>query len=325
MKEREKIYVLVGLLFWGVMIVLTIRIWYQRENNTPVVSFVYPHKDYITHEIAGTGQISFEETTQIGYIKGLSIDSYLVEDGDRAKSGDALYQYNVASLEEELTEKELKLLEYHFLLSQVANEKYGEVLHSRISIMQKDVDLLKRLYEQEGSVFAEEDGWVVRVGEEAVTIGMGDVSVIGEFSGYYDNADKLLGTDVNVAVGSMVLQGKLTECTQRDSKCRCIVEIEAIEQYMPEVTFSLEWGGKSYQACLPADALHTENGECFVYVLEEQQGILGNTYAAAKRDVTLLDINDSLAAVEGNLPATERVIAYSDHELYDGCPVVLEE
>ena len=325
MKKREKIYRLAGMLFWGVMTVLTIHIWYQREHNTPVVSFVYPHKDYITHEIIGTGQISFEETAQIGCVEGLSIDSYLVEEGDRVKSTDALYRYNAASLEEELAEKELKRLEYYFLLSQVANEKYGEILRSRISILQKDIDLLKQLHEQEGSVFAKADGWVVSVGEEAVTIGMGEISVIGEFSEYYDNVDKLLGTDVNVTVGSMVLQGKLTECTQRDSKCRCIVEIEAIEQYVPEVTFSLEWGGKSYQACLPADALHTENGECFVYVLEEQQGILGNTYAAAKRDVTLLDINDSLAAVEGNLPATERVIAYSDHELYDGCPVVLEE
>ena len=325
MKVRKKIYILAGMFFWGAMTVLTIRIWYQREHNTPVVSFVYPHKDYITHEITGTGQISFEETAQIGYVEGLSIDSYLVEDGDRVNSTDALYQYNVASLEEELAEKELKLLEYNFLLSQVANEKYGEVLRSRISILQKDVDLLKQLYEQEGSVFAKADGWVVSVGEEAVTMGMGDISVIGEFSGYYDNVDKLLGTDVNVTVGSMVLQGKLTECTQRESKCRCMVEIEAIEQYVPEVTFSLEWGGTSYQACLPADALYTENGECFVYVLEERQGILGNTYVAVKRDVTLLDINDSLAAVEGNLPATERVIAYSDNELYDGCPVVLEE
>lgn len=325
MKKRKKIYILVGMFFGGVMTVLTIRIWYQREQNTPVVNFVYPHKDYITHEITGTGQISFEETAQIGYVEGLSIDSYLVEDGDRVKSTDALYQYNVASLEEELTEKELKLLEYNFLLSQVANEKYGEVLHARISILQKDVDLLKQLYEQKGSAFAKVDGWVVSVDEEAVTIGMGDISVIGEFSGYYDNVDKLPGTDVNVTVGNMVLQGKLTECTQRDSKCRCIVEIEAIEQYVPEVTFSLEYGGKSYQACLPADALHMENGKCFVYVLEERQGILGNTYVAVKKDVTLLDINDSLAAVEGNLPATERVIAYSDNELYDGCPVVLEE
>ncbi len=325
MKVRKKIYILAGMFFWGAMTVLTIRIWYQREHNTPVVSFVYPHKDYITHEITGTGQISFEKTAQIGYAEGLSIDSYFVEAGDRVKSTDALYQYNAASLEEELAEKELKLLEYDFLLSQAASEKYGEVLRARMSILQKDADLLKRLYEQEGRVFAEADGWVVSIGEEAVTIGMGDVSVIGEFSGYYDNVDQLPGTDVNVTVGSMVLPGKLTECAQRDSKCRCIVEIEAIEHYVPEVTFSLEWGGKSYQACLPADALHMENGECFVYVLEERQGILGNTYAAAKRDVTLLDINDSLAAAEGNLPATERVIAYSDHELYDGCPVVLEE
>ena len=325
MKKRKKIYILAGVIFWGVMVALTIHIWYQRAHNTPVVSYVYPHKDYITHEITGTGQLGFEKTVQIGYVEGLDIDYYLVEDGALVKSGDALYQYNLASLEEELAEKELKLLEYYFLLSQVASEKYGEILRSRISILQKDVDLLKQLYEQEGSAFAEADGWVVSVGEEAITLGMGDISVIGEFSGYYDNVDKLLGTNVDVTVGGMVLQGKLKECTQRDSRCNCIVEIEAIDQYIPEVTFSLEWGGKAYQACLPADALHSENGECFVYVLEERQGILGNTYVAAKRNVTLLDINDSLAAVEGNLPATERVIAYSDNELYDGCPVVLGE
>ena len=39
----------------------------------------------------------------------------------------------------------------------------------------------------------------------------------------------------------------------------------------------------------------------------------------------MIEMDDNLAAVEGNLTAIDKVIYYSDKELYDGCAVLLED
>ncbi len=84
-------------------------------------------------------------------------------------------------------------------------------------------------------------------------------------------------------------------------------------------------GGESYRLCLPADVLHRDARGTFVYVIEERQGVLGNTCVAIKRRVDVLASDDALAAVEGNLTAIDQVISASDRELYDGCPILREE
>ncbi len=92
-----------------------------------------------------------------------------------------------------------------------------------------------------------------------------------------------------------------------------------------EIQAQGEGKGEKYENCIPRDALHTDSRGNFVYVVEERQGILGNTYVAVRRRVDLVAADDDLAAVEGNLTAVDKVISYSDKELYEECPVLLEE
>lgn len=324
--NKKKKTVLIGciILFWGVMIALTIRMWYQREHNTPVIDYIYSHKDNISQKIDGTGQVCFEKTERIDYMAGLSIDQCFVETGETVRTGDALCQYNRESLDKYVEDKKIELLENNFLLSQIANEEYREILNSRINILRREVDSLEQLQNQDGCVKSDVNGWITEVDEKGISIGTGAVSVRGEVTGYYEDPNKLIDAPVNVNIGSVV-HGKITDCTLVGVNLSCTIELDEMAQYVPEVTFALEWAGETYQICLPKEALHIESGEFFVYIVEEKRGILGNTYVATKRNVTLLNSNDNLIAVEGNLPVTEKIISYSDKDLYDGCPVVLED
>ncbi len=83
--------------------------------------------------------------------------------------------------------------------------------------------------------------------------------------------------------------------------------------------------GEAYQVCLPTDVLDLDARGYFVYVVEARQGILGNTNIAVKRRIEVLAMDDSLAAVEGNLTAIDKVISDSDKEIYDGCPILLQD
>lgn len=83
--------------------------------------------------------------------------------------------------------------------------------------------------------------------------------------------------------------------------------------------------GTKYKSCISGNALHQDGRGYFVYVVEERQGVLGNTYVAIKRRIDLIEMDDNLAAVEGNLTSIDKVIYYSDKELYDGCAILLED
>ncbi len=323
-KKRKTVLIWCIILFWGVMIALTIRMWYQREHNTPIINYIYSHKDNISQKMNGTGRVCFERIEYIEYISGPSIDQCFVETGEAVRNGDALFQYNRESLDKYVEDKKIELLENNFLLSQIANEEYREILYSRINIIRREVDSLEQLQRQDGCVKADVNGWIIGADEKGVSIGTGAVSVRGEVTGYYEDPNKLIDVPVNVNIGSVV-QGKITDCAQAGVNLSCTIKIDGMAQYVPEVTFTLEWAGETYQICLPKEVLHVESGEFFVYIVEEKRGILGNTYVAAKRNITLLNSNDNLIAVEGNLPVTEKIISYSDKELFNGCSVVLED
>ena len=52
---------------------------------------------------------------------------------------------------------------------------------------------------------------------------------------------------------------------------------------------------------MPLSALRGENGAYFLLVPEEEKGILGTEPVARRMDVTVLEKNDSYAALDGSL------------------------
>lgn len=83
--------------------------------------------------------------------------------------------------------------------------------------------------------------------------------------------------------------------------------------------FTVDYQSESYSQCVPAEAVYTENGRSYVYVVRRQQGILGEELASEKRYVTVEENGDRYAALaEGSLKEGEEVVVSTTKALKDG-------
>lgn len=81
-----------------------------------------------------------------------------------------------------------------------------------------------------------------------------------------------------------------------------------------------------FDFCIPIQALYEESGKNFVYVLEESESVLGKEMTARRVDVTVVDKNDTLAALAaGAISRDQQVIQSSDKVLSGGSRVRLAE
>ncbi len=89
---------------------------------------------------------------------------------------------------------------------------------------------------------------------------------------------------------------------------------------------TVEKKSKTYDSCVPIQALHQEKGTYYVYVVEEKDSILGTQLTAMKMSVTVQEQNEIYAALEeGCLPSGQKVIRDSSKTIEEGSPVRLEE
>ena len=91
-----------------------------------------------------------------------------------------------------------------------------------------------------------------------------------------------------------------------------------------EFTISSEAG--PFSCCVPLSAIHEENGNAFVYVMDRENTVLGEVLVARRAEVTIKDKNQSLAALEnGSVAGDQKVIVDADREITDGSRVRLQE
>ena len=83
--------------------------------------------------------------------------------------------------------------------------------------------------------------------------------------------------------------------------------------------------GDKYPCCVSLLALHTENDRNFVYVVNEREGILGTEYYVEEINVSVVDKNDKLAAIEGAVTEESRIIESSTKEIQKGDVVRLSD
>lgn len=84
-------------------------------------------------------------------------------------------------------------------------------------------------------------------------------------------------------------------------------------------TMTAELKTGSFSQCIPAAALYSEDKRYYIFVVREQEGILGKELAAEKRYVSVTDQNDRYAALaDGSLAKGEKVIVTTTSALADG-------
>lgn len=82
----------------------------------------------------------------------------------------------------------------------------------------------------------------------------------------------------------------------------------------------------TYDTCIPIQALHQAGSVYFVYVIHEEETILGEQLIARRVDVTVQEQNETYAALaDGCLSSSQKVIKDASKTIDEGSPVRLDD
>ena len=208
---------------------------------------------------------------------------------------------------------------------------------SQIAQLKENRDRLWKLKEAEGKILSERSGYVsrilVRSGErtsDASALVRSDAAgeklfqavLPQEEKAYLVPGDKISVTFSN---GGKTLSGILIEAVGEleDKSCQITAKIsdpQATIGQTAEMQINKEIG--RYACSIPLSALYQESNGDYVYLIEEQNTILGVELTVRKRKVRVLDKDASYAALEDDtFTEEERIVTESDQDLKDGMRV----
>lgn len=203
---------------------------------------------------------------------------------------------------------------------------------------EKELLKLKRLEEQGGKLLAPMDGivteWKLQTGEvtsEGAALLMVDTKTAFRFEGTFTEEDEeyiekgaavtLEGNQELSELEELTVSGVETAENEAGELVRYLVvdlpgQVSAIGA---TATFTVEKDSPTYNTCVPVSALRMENNRYFVYVAEEENGVLGESLTARKVEVTVVEQNEQYAALSDNsLSTSQQVIVSTDREIEDG-------
>ncbi len=207
------------------------------------------------------------------------------------------------------------------------------------------LERLQKLYEAGGNIYAPADGTVTEILLHAGEVsGEGAALLLAEGGDSCQFLAFVKGEEEDyVTVGSSIsLEGTKELEKLKDLSVESIqTAVNENGESVKELTVLLpEGAGKigqraeyvvskeagNAELCVPLAALHQENQQYFVYVLEENAGILGKEWVARALQVTVEDRNESVAALSSSaLSSQAKVIIETDRAIEDGSRVRLME
>lgn len=221
-----------------------------------------------------------------------------------------------------------------------ASDSSGRMNEITYEQMELALQKLERLKEADGSVRAPADGLVTKIhittGEkttDTTAILMADLS-----KGYSFTAEITKEQEKYIGTGDLVtLTGGSKKKRLENLEVSSVTQKEGDDSLyfvtvpIPEDGFDLgtavtmEFSKKSqpYSVCVPLSALHLdEKNQPYVLAIDEYESIMGAEKKARKVTVTVLEQNETYAAVaEGTLSASQEIIVSSDKAVDDGSRV----
>lgn len=203
-------------------------------------------------------------------------------------------------------------------------------LESERSQCESTIKKLQTLKDHQGQVCAPEEGMLLRCLVEAgsragdgaclmyTRSGDGvEVSVSEEAGNRLSIGDKVTLQCKSSLGDSRRLEGVVRY--RESENGQCTLQIEADVTGLPAgqtVQMSYSCSSERYETVIPMSALYQNNSSCFVYVLEQVEGILGTEYRPRKIPVTLLEQNGEYAAIKGSsIDGDSDIIIDSSKEL----------
>lgn len=212
---------------------------------------------------------------------------------------------------------------------------------NRITITEKQRQLseLEREKENGGKIVAQMDGTItlvqLEVGQRTVETA---AFLMSDTSGGMSFTTQISKEDAVYVVAGDTVMLKSADKKYEDFSVLSVEtnedETVKVTVFVPKDTLALgayacmelTKQSEEYSITVPVSAVHTENEKNFVYVMEEEDTVLGGQYVARRMDVTVAEKNGLYAAVsESSLTAESQVITESDQMISAGEKVRLQE
>lgn len=216
-----------------------------------------------------------------------------------------------------------------------------EINRLDLSSQQKELKEYQELLQADGIVYPEKEGIVTSIavspGEripDGAALVMADLDSPLQFSASLTAEQKKYvnqGDSVSLKLGSRTVEATadyIAESELSPGTYQLTVFLEEGEGELGESgTLSAEMRTDTYSCVVPLEAVRVdENQKKYVLTVGERSGILGPEFVARKTYVTVLDQNDSQAALEeGGLSGEEEVITDYTGEIADGDVVRYKE
>ena len=216
-----------------------------------------------------------------------------------------------------------------------------EITRLDLSSQQKELKEYQELLQADGIVYPEKEGIVTSIavspGEripDGAALVMADLDSPLQFSASLTAEQKKYvnrGDSVSLKLGSRTVEATadyIAESELSPGTYQLTVFLEEGEGELGESgTLSAEMRTDTYSCVVPLEAVRVdENQRKYVLTVGERSGILGPEFVARKTYVTVLDQNDSQAALEeGGLSGEEEVITDYTGEIADGDVVRYKE
>ena len=216
-----------------------------------------------------------------------------------------------------------------------------EINRLDLSSQQKEMKEYQELLQADGIVYPEKEGIVTSIavspGEripDGAALVMADLDSPLQFSASLTAEQKKYvnqGDSVSLKLGSRTVEATadyIAESELSPGTYQLTVFLEEGEGELGERgTLSAEMRTDTYPCVVPLEAVRVdENQRKYVLTVGERSGILGPEFVARKTYVTVLDQNDSQAALEeGGLSGDEEIITDYTGEIEDGDVVRYKE
>lgn len=223
-----------------------------------------------------------------------------------------------------------------------ASNHADEVEQIGIEQQQRKLQKLEKLKEQEGKVLSPVKGIVSKVSimtgdrtSDGTAILLADISsglcftaqVPKDQEKYIARLDEVvLKTDNDKEITGLTIN---TISVNNEDSSLLDVTIQLPENALEMgvgATMKVNKKSEPYATCIPLSALYKEDNQYYVFVMEEQETILGTEQTVRRVDVTVQDKNAEYAAVAaGSITADQEIITDSEKTLEAGDRVRLDE
>ena len=280
-------------------------------------------------------QIAAETSQAVAWAKEDLERALETSDQDQIYAAQRAYDEAAASRSERLAEAHRAI---EAAKQEQVSDSTGELKQIEMAQLEAGLTQLLALKDVQGNIPAPFDGTITKLNIETggVTSEQGAVLITDAASGGIftvsvgKEEEVYLKTGMPVILestdGQKVETGLSIAAIEEDSENLDMIKVTVdIPPQAMEIGTSAkmtaQWDSKQYDTCVPVQALYESSQGTYIYMLKEKESVLGTELAAVKMNVTILDKNETYAAIDEPALADQQIIVSSDRNMEEGSRV----